>query len=184
MNDLRNDYHIWLCSFVYGKHHPRRSSYDRLLETLGNTEFSWTISKDENRAADGKKLREDYADQYRINPEDLSFINDPCSILEMMIALSNRMEKTIMSDPDVGDKTGQWFWTMIANLHLGPMTDLNYSEKYVDDVIDTFLSRHYARNGDGGLFIVNSGSQDMRRTEIWYQMSWYLDEVLGYQRRN
>ena len=30
---------------------------------------------------------------------------------------------------------------------------------------------------EGGLFTVNNG-RDMRRTEIWYQMNYYLSEII------
>lgn len=39
------------------------------------------------------------------------------------------------------------------------------------------MEREYERNGEGGLFTVNNG-RDMRTTEIWYQMNYYLSEII------
>lgn len=93
-----------------------------------------------------------------------------------MIALAVRCEEHIMDDPDIGDRTGQWFWNMIVSLGLGSMTDERFDGEYVDEVVDIFLNREYERNGEGGLFTVNDTDRDMRNVEIWYQMHWYLNE--------
>lgn len=82
-----------------------------------------------------------------------------------------------MEDPDLGDRTGQWFWNMIVSLGLGGMSDTRYDANYVDMVIDRFLRRQYKRNGEGGLFTVEHHPQDMRTVEIWYQLAYYLDEI-------
>ena len=57
------------------------------------------------------------------------------------------------------------------------MDDIRFDERYVDEVIDIFLNREYAENGEGGLFTVN-GYEDMRTVEIWYQMCWYLADFV------
>ena len=41
----------------------------------------------------------------------------------MMIALAIRCEEHIMDDPDAGDRTGQWFWSMLVSLGLGSMDE-------------------------------------------------------------
>lgn len=97
--------------------------------------------------------------------------------LEMMTALAIRCEEHIMGDPDIGDRTGQWFWSMLSNLGLGSMSDTNFDKYRVDMALERFLERDYQRNGKGGLFTVNNG-RDMRATEIWYQMNYYLSEVI------
>ena len=96
----------------------------------------------------------------------------------MMIALAIRCEEHIMDDPDIGNRTGQWFWNMIVNLGLGSMTDAKFDENYTNMVIERFLNREYERNGDGGLFTVKHSRRDLRTVEIWYQMCWYLDEIV------
>jgi hypothetical protein len=95
----------------------------------------------------------------------------------MMTALAVRCEETIMDDALFGNRTGQWFWGMIHNLGLSPMTDSNFDKEYVDEVITRFLNREYEPNGKGGLFTVRHCNRDMRTVEIWCQLSWYLDSI-------
>ena len=80
------------------------------------------IPMDGNRAEDGIDLRYRFGhEQHYSDAMVASFLDDrPCSVLEMMIALSIRCEEHIMDDPDVGNRTGQWFWSMIASLGSGP----------------------------------------------------------------
>lgn len=107
-----------------------------------------------------------------------SYLDDrPCSVLEMMIALSIRCEEHIMDDPDIGNRTGQWFWSMLVSLGIGAMDDRKFDRYFVDRTLERFLDREYERNGEGGLFTVNNG-RDMRRTEIWYQMQYHLGEII------
>ena len=108
-----------------------------------------------------------------------SYLDDrPCSVLEMLIALAMRCEEHIMDDPDIGNRTGQWFWSMITNLGLGSMTDAKFDRVKINHVILIFLDRKYKPNGEGGLFTVRNCPRDLRTIEIWYQMCWYLDDIL------
>jgi hypothetical protein len=140
---------------------------------------------DGNRAEDGIDLRYRFGyEQGYDSPMIATLLDDrPCSVLEMLIALAIRCEEHIMNDPDIGNRTGQWFWNMIINLGLGFMDDTKFDENYVKDVISRFLYRKYKRNGEGGLFTVEHCKNDLRTVEIWYQMCWYLDEVLENGRR-
>jgi hypothetical protein len=95
-----------------------------------------------------------------------------------MVALSMRCEEQIMNDPNVGDRTGQWFWNMIVNLGLGGMDDRRFDESYADEVLDRFMNREYAPDGKGGLFTIENRREDMRSMEIWYQMNHYLENYL------
>ena len=177
-DNLNNDYFEWMSDVVCGKRYSKQISYRKLLERLHSTEFIFSISKDKNRAKDGVDLR--YRFVRNIGQEDLlDYLDGPCSVLEMMVALSLRMEESIMSDPATGDRTGQWFWGMIVNLGLGSMSDSRFDRGYVDDVIDRFLYRDYEPNGKGGLFTVRHSRCDLRTVEIWYQMCWYLDDIAG-----
>jgi len=154
-------------------------SYRKLFARLHDTEFTYTIPMDGNRAEDGIDLRYRFGREHDYSDAMVdSFLDDrPCSILEMMIALSIRCEEHIMDDPDIGNRTGQWFWSMLVSLGLGSMDDRKFDRHRVDIILERFLDREYGRNGEGGLFTVNNG-RDMRRTEIWYQMNYYLSEII------
>lgn len=64
------------------------------------------------------------------------------------------------------------------SLGLGSMDDTEFDRDYVDMVLKRFLARDYQRNGRGGLFTVDDSRQDMRSTEIWYQLNCYLREII------
>lgn len=146
---------------------------------LHETEFVSAIPMDDNRAVDGMDLRYRFGDECSFPPPMITSLLDdtPCSVLEMMVALAVRCEEHIMDDPDIGDRTGKWFWGMIRNLRLEGMNDFRFDNRYVDDILVRLLERRYRKNGEGGLFTVNNG-RDMRKTDIWYQMNYYLDEIV------
>lgn len=166
-NRAIDEYFNKLCSVACGNRY-REHIYRNLLWCLYNKEFRYSIPRDGNRAEDGLDLR------YRFGFE--KYIDGPCSVLEMMLALAIRCEETIMDNPDIGDRTSQWFWQMIINLGLGEMQDNNYDEAYVENIIEQFLDRDYSPDGEGGLFYIPNCSCDMRDMEIWSQLCWYLDE--------
>ena len=62
--------------------------------------------------------------------------NKTCSVLEMMIALAIRCEEHIMDDPDVGNRTGQWFWKDVYKRQ-----DLYMSSSFLRD----FYRRNYGK---------------------------------------
>lgn len=170
-----NRYFDWMYSLVCGGH----PAYRKLLTHLHNREFYYILEMDGNRASDGIDLRYRFAYE---NHYDYSMVaryldDRECSVLEMMVALAIRCEEDNMGDPDIGNRTGQWFSVMLESLGLASMTDDIFDDEYVDNVVDRFLDRKYKRNGEGGLFAVKNGRRDMRNAEIWYQMCWYLDDL-------
>ena len=180
-NELNNRYFHWMCQLVSMQRYSKGHSYHKLLRFLHSVDFYYTIPMDGNREADGIDLR--YRFGYENSYEESMIAgyldNRSCSVLEMMIALAIRCEENIMDDPDIGDRTGQWFWDMVENLGLSDMDDAKYDEAYVNTVIKRFLDRRYKKNGEGGLFtIYRSAGRDMRSVEIWYQMCWHLDELV------
>lgn len=173
---ITNEYFEWMVSLVSGNRFPKSISYRKLLTQLHNTEFVYSIPKDENRADDGIDLR--YRFSFLTGKGDISeYLDGPCSVLEMMIALSIRCEESIMDDPVIGDRTGQWFWEMITNLGLGSMHDGQFDRRYVKERLSRFLNREYEPDGRGGLFTVRHCNRDLRDVEIWYQLCYYLDEI-------
>ena len=162
----KNDYFEWLCDVVCGNLYSKRVSFRELLRYLFDTEFVYSNPRDENRAEDGRSLRH----RYGVDSDS------PCSVLEMMVALSIKCED-IMDDPSIGNRTGQWFWGMIVNLGLGSMTDELFDEEFVEDTITRFLNREYDYDGRGGLFTIENCEDDLRDVEIWIQLCWYLDSI-------
>ena len=181
-NDIINEYFEWLYNYVCEGLFPKSESYRKLFMQLHNTEFTFTISRDANRADDGVNMRYRFVISHGHEYEDISDIimdalDGPCSVLEMILALAIRCEETIMDDPDVGDRTKQWFWGMITNLGLGSMTDRRFDKAYVNQVVERFLNRDYEPDGKGGLFTVRNSDCDLRDIEIWHQLCRYLDTI-------
>lgn len=178
--NIENEYFDWMCHLVNTNRYNKGHSYRTLLLYLANRDFTFLIDRDSNRDADGRDLRYRFAydNNYDIDRTVKLLDRGRSSILEMMVALSLRCEESIMSDPDEGDRTGEWFWEMIFSLGLIHMDDNGFDGLYVDEVIDRFLTRTYRRNGEGGLFTIEHCKEDMRKVEIWYQMNWYLNTIL------
>lgn len=177
--NIFDSYKEWLLSLISYRS-ISAEKYTKLINHLHSKEFEWVIDMDRNRAIDGISLRYRFAWNKNVGYDEIDtyFDDVPCSIFEMMVALSKRCEENIMLDSDYGDRTGYWFWEMIANMHLGRYDDDSYDEEEVEEILDRMLFRLYSHNGDGGLFTVNNG-KDMRREEIWCQLMGHLHEILN-----
>lgn len=176
-DQIINDYFEWLWNFTKCRGHSQNR---KIITLLHNIEFRYSIPMDANREEDGIDLRYRFITEVGIPKnyqEVYSYLDGPCSVLEMMIALAIRCEESIMDDPDIGDRTSEWFWLMMKNLGLDYMSDRKFDRDIAEEKISIFLDRKYKRNGEGGLFVVN-GRRDLRKVEIWYQMCWYLDTIM------
>lgn len=172
---INSDYFEWMYDLMCEERFAGSISYRQLFTFLHDTEFVYFIPYDENRAVDGITLRYHFC---RIHDcEDMEYcLSGPCSVLEMMIALAIRCEES-MDNPAKGDRTSQWFWAMITNLGLGSMSDGNFNEHMVNDIITCLLDREYEPDGRGGLFRVRGWDRDMRTAEIWHQLLAYMNTI-------
>lgn len=175
MNDIRQGYFDWLSGIVNLPNHSL------LLQYLFNTEFTWSIPFDANRADDGIQLRYRFGRQFDISDPVICHDLDlgvPCSVLEMIVALAIRSEEQIMGDENIGDRTQIWITSMLTSLGLMQFNDAWFHPAQVERIIYIFLNRGYSRTGEGGLFTIPDldPSLDMRTAEIWYQMCWYMNE--------
>lgn len=175
MMRIEYEYFEWMYQIVLGK------GYRKLLSYLYDIPFKFILDMDYNRICDGCDLRYKFGHDAHIPSRviDLKLGNVECSVLEVMVALSIRMEESILCDPDYGDRTSIWFWEMIKSLGLYHMDDDNFDERLVCVVIERFMDRDYEPNGRGGLFTVRNACCDMRDVDIWYQMCMYVDNILG-----
>ena len=167
---MREEYFEWLVDLLQDDY--LRDNYQKLLWKLFTTEFTWIVDYDSNRAKDGIYLRYLFS---RDIDEDFD-MDIGCTVLEMMVALSRRCEDDIMYDPDIGDRTGYWFWTMIQNLTLNIYDDYMYDERAVEYILEVVLERKYTRNGHGGLFPCDKNGTDFRKMDLWWQLNTYLNE--------
>lgn len=177
--ELQNKYFEWLYYLVCGDDEYNRLTYRNLLYFLHSVEFTWSehVPFDENRAIDGIDFRYNFGTKHGYSRNIINeYLNvTPCSVLEMMVALSYKVEQQIMDDYTYGNRTGQWFWNMIVSLGLGYMDDQNFNESAAYRVISKFLDRKYSPDGRGGLFTIEGCEYDLTYVEIWSQCLWYLN---------
>lgn len=179
MDQLKDLYFDWMCDKVLDRRHPY-VRYSDLMNFLHSVEFKYSIDMDANRYEDGIDLRYRFAYENAIDNRQVASEIDIrfCSILEMMVALSIRIEEGIMDNPDCGNRTPYWFWEMISNLGLSFMSNDRFDPIMADDILESFTKNDYLRNGVGGLFRVDDPKVDMRKEEIWVQAMWHLNDVL------
>ena len=177
-HEIEDEYFEWLYGFIDNNRFHKKISYRKVIRYLFDTPFRWTIPKDENRASDGIGLRRRYAIELGFDDDYFKdYLDNPCSVLEVIIALALRIEETIMDDPTVGNRTSQWIWIMLGGLGLESMTDDRFNEDEVYDIIERFLDRDFEPDGKGSLFWIPNCRFDLRDTEIWIQMLWYRDTI-------
>lgn len=154
-------------------------SYRMLLGVLDGVEFKDTRGIDSNRIHDAQELRADLIAEMALDHTAVRpFPN--VSMLEVMISIADRLGQ-ITGDED----TAFWFWEMVSNLVLDGIDDNEFRsdpETYEDEILDRVedvINIKYDRDGLGGLFLLREGvaPQDMRDTELWYQMQYYANEV-------
>ncbi len=179
-NQVEDLYFDWIYESVADNEYFDSLPYRKLLKKLEDIPFSYSIPQDGNRVADAIELRYHFGYENDIDERIIAcYLDDrPCNVLEVMTALAIRCENDIMNDPDIGDRTGEWFWSMLVNLGLDGMDDESFDEEYVEEVVYRFLDRDYDRDGKGGLFYIKGCTRDLRNVEIWMQMNWYLNQII------
>lgn len=169
---LDEQYFEWLYSQLCSVKikNPRRT-YWKLFKILFTKEFVWFVPNDDNRVEDGRDLRYEFLEQKQLECDDDNWLNMGCSMLELLMGLSERLAFETNASPQ------EWFWELIENLNLGKYNDrADIPEQEVHDILDRVIWRTYRRNGDGGLFPLTKPERDQRDVELWYQLSAYILE--------
>lgn len=155
------DYFAWLVDKIGGGM-LGRESYWLLLNHLHRMDYIWREPMDENRAIDGISLRRAYLDECRIT--DISFEDEPCSVLELFVALAIRCEDT-MHTIFGPDETWKWFWRWMEGLGLDHCEDWNFDRRYVDEKIGEFLDQKVWPNGE-----------KRSNSELWVWLNEWMNE--------
>lgn len=146
-------------------------SYWRLFKQLYTTEFVWWVPNDDNRVEDGKQLRYIFLHELGLTTVDRNWMDMGCSFLEMLIALSGRLEF------ESEDSAENWFWHLLHVLDLDIYTDnLQIPHEDVEDTLMRVIHRTYRKDGHGGLFPLRHPHEDQTEIEIWAQLNAYLME--------
>lgn len=166
---MLEDYYRWLVDLLGDD--DLKLNYQKLLRKLFDTEFTWIVDFDSNRAIDGLYLREIFA-------RDIGWhgtFEKPCSVLEMMIALAMRCEDLIY-DPNIANSVYETFMDMLYNSSLDLLDDDHYIESRANYIFKKILNREYDSCGNGSFFCVGYCDKDFRVMDLWWQANKFLDE--------
>lgn len=140
------------------------STYSQTLNILFTNEYVPRHPMDENRAIDGIGLRSEWLDAYDhtvyIPP---NWVDEPCSILEMIVALSRRCEFQTTS---ISAQT--WAMTLLNNMGVW------FSDIELDDDIRRRVYHSIELFESGQTTIFPTDTQDYDQ-QLWYQMMEYID---------
>lgn len=148
---------------------PSRS-YWKLCRQMYTTPYTWFIPNDDNRAEDGKNLRDEFAEELDIEIHDQEWLDLDCSMLELILGLSRRLSFLGDGEPR------EWFWLLVDNLGIRFNDRRSYPPDEVEEVLNNVIWRTYKANGSGGLFPLRRPRGDQREVELWYQLNSYLLE--------
>lgn len=171
-------YFDWLYSQVADlKTRDPRYSHILLCARLYKIPFEWYIYNDENRAEDGRALRDEFLEENHEYHPDRMWLELDTSIFEMMIGLARRASFQTDWGPD------RWFWKMLENVELDKYNDDVYHDA-IDDAVkrsmNRIMRREYHSSGTGGFFPLRDPGRDQREVELWYQLSAYLLENIDF----
>lgn len=164
-------------------------NYNNLLTILFLREFYSPTRLDENRASDGIGFRRRY-----LNDEDCATMG-PCRVLEMMIALAERIDIHNVGDLSLEERVKRYFWMMVENLDMMKYNDHIWSIEFETEInhrIDILLDRRYGPGGEGSLFPeqrypINPVKKqfldrmDPKERDIWSQYSMF--DIYAWEKR-
>lgn len=173
MRNLESTYLEWLESWVCTD--EEKQSYSLLLSKLHSVDFIWVLDKDSNRADDALSLREMFLDNFATEAmiENSTLACKMPSVLEVLVSLSKRLDDIIGYS---SSSPARWFNYMLFSLGVIDMTNPNYNEGQVDNIMECFLRRKYTPEGLGGCCYFQC-NQDLTKVDIWYQWMWYLNSL-------
>lgn len=173
-NEAISAYFNWLLrKFEFGD--DEICQYEPLLHQLFCMEFKYKIPKDWGRVSYGLAMREDFEAETGYILSD-SMWN--CSVLEVLLSLSQIISESIIGDPDEKNYKKKWFWTWINNLGLLDCKGDRYSRSEACIRLEIWMNRDFEPDGLGSPFPLKNPPCDQREAEIWKQAMLYLAEIL------
>ena len=165
--DFKEEYFEWMLRKINCRKFPVKKYY-KLLLYLNEFNFKIVIKNDINRVSDAYEMRETFKESELWDAEEIPFDMRngdnlwPASVLEVLVAMSCRIEDDVMADEEKGNRTSEWFWEMICNLGLNTAKE---SDWY--DILNDFLSRRiscFEKPDD-------ISTKAWNKKELWNQMN-------------
>lgn len=184
MMSISEEYFNWIINTIFDDVNLIDSYYGLLLELHGYV-FEYSIQKDENRQKDAQDFRYMFGEAAGYSEGCIARELDiqPPSLLEVIIALINRVQDNVLCDLEHGIKNQDIFMDILKSLQLDEMCHGRYLTSddaiCVENRISKLYNKDFSYYGEGSLFTVSNPQEDMRCTEIWFQFMWYLNEKLG-----
>lgn len=151
-------------------------------------EFYPMVPYDENRDTDARTLRDRFvyeADSSIDAGVMLDILSGPANLLEVMVALAERMDNDLYNPENRRNKIVDSFWELFKNLGLDRFKDDGFAVSWMPDevckIVGKVLDRTYEPNGRGGFFPLEHPKEDQRKVELWYQMQAWLIENYGLE---
>lgn len=153
------------------------ANYSFLMEELWNIEFFVLpeFPMDKNRAEDGLALRDRFQNDLG---KGIPMRGKPCSVLEMLLALSERMDLEYVGSP--GEiHNDVIFFHMLKNLGLENCQNLGWNwlcREKISQSCEKLNKKITTKNGRGELFPLKNWRKRGKKREIWAQMQAYISE--------
>ena len=179
MQKMQDLYFDWMVDKVSNRVKKRR--YSRLFHILHSRPFEYVLALDANRESDGIDLRYVFAYENDLDQAAVAKELDdkPCSFLEMLIAMSIRMDGMIFDEDP-----GLWFWDMMDSMGLSQWTNKEIEKDWFaeDDIllrIQRCMERDFDTNtGEGSPFTLEDNhGQNLCAIEFWCLAMWHTTEV-------
>lgn len=172
LDALKEAYFRWLADQVVDPERITRT-YWGVLQLMHQKEFVWLVPNDDNRLVDGTDLRMEFLHERRPRMDVTRDAFGPCSVLEVMIGISRRLEFAAS-----GEAEG-WAWQLLDNLRLRNASDTLTPRQVrsINNKLERLIWRTYDEDGTGGFFPLQRPPEDQTKAEIWYQMAAYINEI-------
>jgi hypothetical protein len=165
----------------------RSRSYLNLSRLLHTIDFVWDVPNDDNRIGDALEKRKEYMELVGFSE---ALKTKPASVFEVLVGIVYRM-MYVMDGEDRGLSTSKLYIELLENLNISGFTDgmflrsrnIKKIEADVRTKIRKMMARKYTPSGRGGVFPLKRNPVkhgiDLRKTELWYQMMYYIAENYG-----
>lgn len=184
---MRHEYFEWLVSKVTSPAVPADTQARIVLQVLRDIRIKGLpMADDEPRLEDGKQLRTNFMDDTGMAVHSYKDALEPgsgfCTVLELLVALSMRMDD-IMRDPlDPCSSVPSWFWGMVSTMVGQPFYPCSYwalpastsTAAFVAESSMKFLGRQYDPTGHNGNIFIDMSGVDLRAIDMWAQACHFM----------